>query len=330
MDKRLSALTHWIFALFGTGDVNLRPASTDASFRRYYRLDHGGQSYIVMDAPPDRENTQSYVRAARKLRHIGLNVPEIIEQDDNQGFMLISDLGQVTYLDKLNGQNVNRLYGDALGALIVLQTGTTLDPGYFPAYDRGLLEQEMALFPEWYVARHLGIRLSSRQAEIIDDTVEVLCRNALEQPQVWVHRDYHSRNLMITKSNNPGILDFQDAVTGPVTYDLVSLLRDCYIEWPRPKVRDWAIGYRDLALQSGLPLNGDEERFLRWFDLTGLQRHIKVLGIFARLFHRDGKPNYLGDLPLVWRYAVGVCETHDDLHQFRELLMAMPPHPCTP
>jgi len=330
LDKRLSALTDWIFALFGTGDVNLRPASTDASFRRYYRLDHGGQSYIVMDAPPDRENTQSYVRAARKLRHIGLNVPEIIEQDDNQGFMLISDLGQVTYLDQLNEQNVNRLYGDALGALIVLQTGTTLDPGYFPAYDRGLLEQEMALFPEWYVARHLGSRLSGRQAEIIDDTVEVLCRNALEQPQVWVHRDYHSRNLMITKSNNPGILDFQDAVTGPVTYDLVSLLRDCYIEWPQPKVRDWALGYRDLALQSGLPLNGDEDRFLRWFDLTGLQRHIKVLGIFARLFHRDGKPNYLGDLPLVWRYAVGVCETHDDLHPFRELLMAMPPHPCTP
>lgn len=329
MDKRLSAITDWINILFGTSEVNLRPASSDASFRRYFRLDHEGQTFIVMDAPPDRENLSGYVRTARQLCRIGLNVPVIMDQDENQGFLLISDLGQVTYLERLDAANVDRLYGDALGALIVLQTGTTLDPGFFPRYDRTLLESEMALFPKWYVGKHLGRSLDEAQTQVVTRAFDLLCANAHEQPQVWVHRDYHSRNLMVTQFNNPGILDFQDAVTGPITYDLVSLLRDCYIEWPESRVRDWALGYRDLAIQSGLPINVDEDRFLRWFDLTGLQRHLKVLGIFARLFHRDGKSDYLGDLPLVWEYAARVCRAYEELHPLEELLSALQPLPCT-
>jgi len=330
LDKRLSALTDRIFTHFGTTDVNLRPASSDASFRRYFRLDHEGQTYIVMDAPPDRENTEIFVRAARQFEHIGLNVPVIIDQDEELGFILMSDLGQVTYLERLSEGTVDRLYGDALAALIVLQSGTTLDPAYFPPYDRPLFESEMSLFQEWYVDRHLKRRLNSDQMVMIAETFDLLCRNALEQPQVWVHRDYHSRNLMVADRNNPGILDFQDAVTGPITYDLVSLLRDCYIEWPRSRVRDWALGYRDLAIQSGLPIAAEEDQFLRWFDLMGLQRHIKVLGIFARLYHRDGKPDYLGDLPLVWKYAVSVCQDHEKLRRFGALLTALEPPPCTP
>jgi hypothetical protein len=283
-----------------------------------------------MDAPPERENMESYVRTARQLGHIGLNVPTVIALDEKQGFILLSDLGQITYLQQLSEDRVDRLYGDALGALVVLQTGTTLDPGYFPPYDRTLLESELSLFPHWYIDKHLGHRKNSAQEVVIADVFDLLCRNAVEQPQVWVHRDYHSRNLMVTASNNPGILDFQDAVTGPVTYDLVSLLRDCYVEWPKSRVEDWALGYLDLAIQSGLPLSPDEDQFLRWFDLMGLQRHIKVLGIFARLFHRDGKPDYLGDLPLVWKYAVSVCQDHEDLHPFAELLMSLQPPSCTP
>jgi aminoglycoside/choline kinase family phosphotransferase len=283
-----------------------------------------------MDAPPDRENTAVYARTARQLSRIGLNVPEVMNHDEERGFMLLSDLGRTTYLERLDEETVDRLYGDALDALIILQTGTTLDPDFFPSYDRALLESEMALFPEWYIGSHIGRELDGRQANVIAETFSLLCRSALEQPKVWVHRDYHSRNLMVTDLNNPGILDFQDAVTGPVTYDLVSLLRDCYIEWPAERVRNWALSYRQLAIRSGLPLDSNESRFMKWFDLMGLQRHIKVLGIFARLYHRDGKSDYLGDLPLVWKYAVDVCRRYEELQPFAELLSTLRPASCTP
>ena len=329
MDKRLSALTRWINARFKSGARNLRPASTDASFRRYFRFDHDGQSYIVMDAPPEHENMEVYIQTARRFRDIGLNVPEIIDQNLDQGFLLISDLGQTTYLDHLNEHNVDRLYGDALGALIVLQTGTLINPGAFPRYDKTLLLSEMALFPKWYADKHFGYSLHAEQLDVIEDTFGILCESALGQPQVWVHRDYHSRNLMVTANNNPGVLDFQDAVTGPITYDLVSLLRDCYIEWPPGQVREWALGYQNLARQSGLLLSDDEDQFVRWFDHMSLQRHIKVLGIFARLYHRDGKSDYLNDLPLVWKYAMAVCRDYANLHAFGELLQELQPPPCT-
>jgi aminoglycoside/choline kinase family phosphotransferase len=330
LDKRLSALTRWINACFNSDVQNLRPASTDASFRRYFRFDHSGQSYIVMDAPPEYENMEIYISTARRFMDIGLNVPKIIDQNRDQGFLLISDLGRTTYLDHLNAHNVDRLYGDALGALIVLQTGTMIDPRGFPRYDRTLLLSEMALFREWYADKHFSYPLQPEQLDIIENTFAILCESALEQPQVWVHRDYHSRNLMVTASNNPGILDFQDAVTGPITYDLVSLLRDCYIEWPPSQVREWALGYQNLAIQSGLLLSDDEDQFIEWFDYMGVQRHIKVLGIFARLYHRDGKSDYLNDLPLVWKYAMTVCRNYPDLQPFAELLQELQPLPCTP
>ena len=328
MDKRLNQLTEWINSRFNTYKPKLSPASEDASFRRYFRVEVDDRSYIVMDAPPEFEDIEPFIKAAQCLLEIGLNVPEIIAVDRNQGFVLLTDLGTMTYLDYLNEDNVDRLYGDALGALVVLQTGTLKDPDYFPAYDRGLLLSEMALFPEWYVRRHINQSLDYKQRALIEDTFDLLCDSALEQPKVWVHRDFHSRNLMPTQHNNPGILDFQDAVTGPITYDLVSLLRDCYIKWPKQRVYEWALGYQTLATQSGLPLNVDEEQFIKWFDYMGVQRHIKVLGIFARLYYRDGKPDYLRDLPLVWEYLVTTCENYGDLYPFRELLINMRPDPC--
>ena len=328
MDKRLQALTKWINSQFNIEDSKLRPASEDASFRRYFRVEVEGSTYIAMDAPPEFEDIQPYIRTAERFAQIGLNVPEVMAVEKDQGFVLLSDLGRTTYLQCLDESNVERLYGEALAALIVLQVGTFTDPDYFPAYNRSLLRSEMELFPEWYVRRHMDSPLDQKRQKIIEDTFDKLCISALEQPTVWVHRDYHSRNLMLTTRNNPGILDFQDAVTGPITYDLVSLLRDCYISWPPNRVREWALSYQTRAIQSGLPLTDDEEKFLRWFDYMGVQRHIKVLGIFARLFHRDGKSHYLNDLPLVWQYLMTICRTYEELLPFGDLLMDLDPKSC--
>ena len=273
-----------------------------------------------MDAPPSYEDTGPFVRTARKFQQLGLNVPEILEQDSDNGFLLMSDLGDTTYLSRLTPDTADRLYGDALGALVVLQAGTRGDPDYFPPYDEARLRGEMELFREWYVPRHLGRVLDAGENAVIDRTFDALGAAALAQPRVWVHRDYHSRNLMVTAHNNPGILDFQDAVTGPVTYDLVSLLRDCYIEWPQPRIDEWLMRYCQLARQSDLPVDVGADRFREWFDRMGLQRHIKVLGIFSRLYYRDGKAAYLDDLPLVSRYVHQVCARYQDLLPFRDLL----------
>lgn len=329
MDKRLSAISEWIYSELAIPATDLRPASSDASFRRYFRLRSGERSYIVMDAPPQLEDVEPFLQVAAHLRQRGLNVPEILSVDRSRGFVLMTDLGTETYLDRLNDTNSARLYADAIDALLILQTGTQTAPDAFPPYNEALLKSEMQLFPAWYARRHLDYSLGHRQETMLERTFEILCRKCLEQPQVWVHRDYHSRNLMVTTENNPGILDFQDAVIGPITYDLVSLLRDCYIEWPRKMVLGWALDYHARAIQTGLPVSEDPDEFLLWFDYTGVQRHIKVLGIFARLFYRDGKANYLGDLPLVWRYLMQVCEGHADLHPFRDLLQELRPT-CTP
>lgn len=324
MDKRLSAISDWINSQFIV-TKSLAPASADASFRRYFRFAANGSSYVVMDAPPEQENIEEFIRAAECLVGLGLNAPEILAVDRRHGFVLLTDLGDTTYLTALDKNSVDRLYADAMDALLVLQGGTLKAPDYFPRYSEKLLRTELALFPEWYAETHMGRQFSSTERHSLAETFTFLCDKALEQPQVWVHRDYHSRNLMVTARNNPGILDFQDAVTGPITYDLVSLLRDCYIEWPERQVYEWVRNYHRRARQSAAPLNADEMQFIRWFDLMGIQRHLKVLGIFARLYHRDRKANYLADLPLVWRYLMRVTARYPELTPLRKILSTLEP-----
>ncbi len=323
MDKRLELLKRWVEARLGTSSYDIRAASEDASFRRYFRVTVDGRTYIAMDAPPDKEDLHSYVDIAGRFHVLGLNVPEIFHQDLTQGLLLLTDLGDCLYLRHLREESVERLYGDALGALVVLQAGIFSDRSFLPEYDQALLMHEMELFREWYLSRHLGVPIDSRQNTLLDRSFELLARSALDQPRVWVHRDYHSRNLMITQENNPGILDFQDAVRGPITYDLVSLLRDCYIGWPRARVEEWALGFHALALQSGLPVCEDETLFLRWFDLMGVQRHLKAAGIFARLNHRDHKPGYLTDIPRTLGYVLEVSARYCELQPLHELLQEL-------
>jgi aminoglycoside/choline kinase family phosphotransferase len=319
--ERLEQLKHWLETELDFREYTLNPASADASFRRYFRVAHGGESFIVMDAPPGKEDSRPFIRISRMFFDVGLNVPKVVDEDLEQGFLLLSDLGSRPYLDELNNESVERLYGDALSALVTIQTCIP-DQGALPAYDNTLLLTEMELFREWLVGRHLNMTPDGAQTACIDTAFARLAENALEQPQVCVHRDYHSRNLMLTERNNPGILDFQDAVIGPVTYDLVSLLRDCYIAWPRAQVEDWALGYQELALQSGILREEYEDpvRFLRWFDLMGMQRHLKAAGIFARLNHRDGKPGYLDDIPRTLAYVVEVAAGYDELAVFGDFV----------
>ena len=301
---------------------DLRPASNDASFRRYLRADMGETTHIVMDAPPENEDCRPFVDIARALFDAGLHVPQIIEENLDQGFLLLDDLGDRQYLGELNTETVERLYGDAIGALITLQTCGPTD-SVLPLYDEPLLLQEMELFREWFLIKHLGLTLDDEVNGMLDKAFEFLTDNALQQPSVSVHRDYHSRNLMITDTHNPGILDFQDAVFGPVTYDLVSLLRDCYIAWPREQVEDWALGFHELAMQSGIlnrDLHADEKQFLRWFDLMGVQRHLKAIGIFSRLNHRDGKSGYLGDIPRTLNYVEEVTGRYEELADLHDLV----------
>lgn len=317
MPERLEQLKNWLDNELNFSEYTLRPASADASFRRYFRVLHAGISYVVMDAPPEKEDSRPFVTISKMFFDLGLNVPEVIDESLEQGFLLLSDLGSAPYLDVLNEETVERLYGDALGALATLQACTP-EHASLPSYDRTLLLNEMELCREWLIGEHLGLSPDTAQTGMIDAAFELLAENALAQPCVCVHRDYHSRNLMHTGMNNPGILDFQDAVIGPVTYDLVSLLRDCYIDWPRAHVEDWALGYLDLALQSGIlrAEQGDPQQFLRWFDLMGMQRHLKAAGIFARLKHRDGKGGYLQDIPRTLGYVVEVAARYDELAAF--------------
>lgn len=318
MGARLEQLNHWLQSDIGLPGYAIAPASSDASFRRYFRVTFGGESRIVMDAPPDKEDIRPFVSIARRLHAIGLHVPEILAEDEQQGFLLLSDLGSRQYLPELNSSTVERLYGDAMGALITLQVCGPRE-GELPSYDHALLLREMELFREWYLGRHMSIALDDHELRMISEAFELLAQSALVQPRVAVHRDYHSRNLMVC-DHNPGILDFQDAVIGPVTYDLVSLLRDCYIAWPREQVVSWVLGYHDLALDSGILPYRMEEQFVRWFDLMGVQRHLKATGIFARLNHRDGKPGYLNDIPRTLGYVRTVARDYPELRRFADFL----------
>lgn len=315
---RIRSLHDWLRTQLDGADYALAPASSDASFRRYWRLTQAGRTRIVMDAPPEFEDCGRFVDLARRLRAIGINTPEIYAEERAQGFLLIADLGERLYLDELNTDTADRLYGDALGTLAILQACGPLEG--LPRYDEPFLRRELALFDDWFLGAHLGLRLDDAERQALGGVHDLLVASALEQPQVCVHRDYHSRNLMLTATGNPGVLDFQDAVVGPVVYDLVSLLRDCYIAWPAERVVDWALGYARLARQSGILREDDPERFLRWFDLMGLQRHLKAIGIFARLHLRDGKPQYLGDIPRTLGYVVEVAARYGELAAFSRFL----------
>lgn len=322
-DDRLTALEHWLTpysTTYGLDLGSLAPASNDASFRRYFRLSATGRgSLIVMDAPPPQEDCRPFVHVAAVFEHAGASVPHVLEQDLTQGFLLLTDLGHHTYLDQLSADTAPALYGDALDALIRIQQASR--PGVLPPYDRALLTRELQLFPDWYLTRHLQATLNDNEQRQLHQVFETLLANNLSQPQVYVHRDYHSRNLMVLEGAvNPGILDFQDAVYGPITYDLVSLLRDAYIEWPEEQVLDWVIRYWEKARKAGLPVAADAGEFYRDFEWMGLQRFLKVLGIFARLYHRDGKARYLDDLPLVLRYTRHVAGRYSAFGPLLKLL----------
>jgi hypothetical protein len=320
-DSRLTALKQWLASLDAPAmqPDSLRPASADASFRRYFRIDGlEGTSYIVMDAPPPQEDVRPFIHVAEVFGNTGVSVPAVIAQDVERGFLLLSDLGSTTYLQLLTPDNAHKLYIDAIDALVQIQVSS--QPAVLPEYDHALLLRELMLFPEWYIGKHLGLALTEKQTAALNKVFDLLLANNLAQPQVYVHRDYHSRNLMVLAEGNPGILDFQDAVYGPITYDLASLLRDAYVQWDEELVLDWAIRYWERARRAGLPINPDIDAFYRDFELMGLQRHLKVLGIFARLYHRDGKDGYLKDLPLVMEYTRKVAHRYKELAPLVKLL----------
>jgi aminoglycoside/choline kinase family phosphotransferase len=320
-DSRLADLTRWVFEDLGFAGSRIEPASADASFRRYFRVIRGGDTYIVMDAPPGKEDLGPFVTVARILLGMGLNAPVILARDSKQGFLFLSDLGSRQYLDELKTDGAaDRLYADALDALATMQTADRGQARGLPPYDHALLMREMELMPEWFLRRHLGLEISAAERGMLNRLFEALSRSALSQPAAFVHRDYHSRNLLVTPDNNPGILDFQDAVWGPVTYDLVSLIKDCYIAWPPARVRTWALRYREQLLAGGFPLELGEAEFIHGFDLVGLQRHIKVLGIFARLYYRDGKSQYLNDLPRVLNYTREAAAQYAETAEFSEFI----------
>ena len=320
-DARLSLVHRWLSNDLGLNPERIEPASSDASFRRYFRAFRNGETFIIMDAPPQKEDVQPYLKVTRLLESIGVHVPHVHEADTANGLLLLEDLGVTLYLQRLNGgDDPDRLYGDALFALAEIQTRGTNAAKELPPYDRAALSRELALMPEWFCTRHLGLVLTSAESRVIADAFEFLIAEALAQPAVFVHRDYHSRNLMVVGERNPGVIDFQDALCGPIGYDLVSLLKDCYIGWPRERVEHWVSGYRTLLRSRGGAGGRDDREFLRWFDLIGVQRHIKVLGIFSRLWYRDGKSGYLGDLPLTLDYVRDTCARYGELAELGEFL----------
>ncbi|MHB1676103.1 MAG: aminoglycoside phosphotransferase family protein [Sulfuriferula sp.] len=299
--QRQQLIQSWLENLFPNLSPVLSPASADASFRRYFRANlSNGEHYIVMDAPPQHEDCRPFISVAELFAGAGVNVPRVLQQNQQQGFLLLTDFGDATYLGQLDSANAHLLYRDAIDALIQIQQAS--QAGVLAEYDRAALARELQLFPEWYIAKHLGKVLSAEQDRHLQNVFARLLDNNLAQGQVFVHRDYHSRNLMVT-TPNPGILDFQDAVFGPITYDLVSLFRDAYISWDEEIVLDWVIRYWEKARRVHLPVPADFADFYRDFEWMGMQRHLKVLGIFARLYHRDGKMAYVQDMPRVLAYV---------------------------
>ncbi|WP_313285668.1 aminoglycoside phosphotransferase family protein [Stutzerimonas kunmingensis] len=333
-DQRLLDLSTWleqqlpeVFVRCGWGEVpaaQLTAASSDASFRRYFRWQGGERSLIVMDAPPPQEDCRPFVKVAQMLDQAGVHVPQILASDLERGFLLLTDLGRQTYLDVIDQSNAEQLFEDAVEALLKFQLHPVAQP--MPAYDEALLRRELQLFPEWYVQRHLGHSFSEAQQAAWERICRQLIDSALAQPRVLVHRDYMPRNLMISEPN-PGVLDFQDAVLGPVSYDITSLFKDAFLSWPEAQVRAWLEGYWHKARAAGVTLPESLDEFLRASDLMGLQRHLKVIGIFARICHRDGKPRYLADVPRFFAYIEAVLARRPELAELQQLLAELPQAP---
>ncbi|ANI56980.1 UNVERIFIED_ORG: aminoglycoside/choline kinase family phosphotransferase [Pseudomonas fluorescens] len=329
-DVRLQHLKVWLdeqlatlFADQGWGAVppaTLTAASSDASFRRYFRWEGAGRSFVVMDAPPPQENCKPFVDIAFLLAKSGINVPKIYAEDLERGFLLLNDLGNQTYLDVIDSENADALFSDALQALLAFQQLPMVAP--LPSYDVALLRRELELFPEWYVKRELGVEFDATQQQQWQKVSELLIDSALAQPKVLVHRDYMPRNLMLSEPN-PGVLDFQDAVYGPVTYDVTCLFKDAFLSWPEERVRGWLESYWQQASALNIPVQPDFEEFLRASDLMGVQRHLKVIGIFARICHRDGKPRYLGDVPRFFSYIEAVVARRPELADLQALLASL-------
>ncbi|HUP91078.1 MAG TPA: phosphotransferase [Solimonas sp.] len=309
-DARAAGARRWALQHLGLADAGWAPASADASFRRYFRVQSGAQSWVVMDAPPEREDCRPFIRIAALLRDAGLHAPRVLAQDLALGYLLLDDLGRQTYLHVIDESNADRLFGDAIGALVGWQRATR--PQVLPPYDEALLRREVALFPDWYVARHLRRELDPEQRAALSAVENLLVAGALAQPRVYVHRDYMPRNLMIS-TPNPGVLDFQDAVEGPIAYDVVSLFRDAFLSWPEVRVQQWARQYWERARAVQLPVPATFAAFQRDFDWIGVQRHLKVIGIFARINYRDGKPQYLADVPRFVRYVREVAARYREL-----------------
>jgi aminoglycoside/choline kinase family phosphotransferase len=314
---RYALVQEWLARQLHGQTFSLAPASADASFRRYFRVTLPDSTLIVMDAPPEQENCRPFVQVAELMAAAGLNVPAVLAQDLEHGFLLLSDLGSTTYLAALNGENADELFLDATDALVRWQLASR--EGVLPLYDEVLLRRELDLFPEWYVRRHLGIALDAKQQQSLETVYRAILANNLGQPRTYVHRDYMPRNLMLTEPN-PGVLDFQDAVYGPITYDVASLFKDAFISWDEQRVLDWTIRYWERARSAGLPVNIDFGDFYRDCEWMGLQRHLKVLGIFARICHRDGKPAYVKDTPRFLGYVRAVAERYASLTPLLRLL----------
>jgi aminoglycoside/choline kinase family phosphotransferase len=320
-DERAVAAREWALSALGLDTAAFAPASADASFRRYFRLEHGGRSWVVMDAPPEREDCRPFIHVAGLVQQAGLHGAQVLAQDLERGFLLLNDLGRQTYLHAINSGTLNAvqidaLMGDAISALVRWQAASR--PGELPPYDRALLQRELDLFPDWYLKHHLRCELRPQQRQVLDRINTLLLDRALAQARVYVHRDYMPRNLMVS-TPNPGILDFQDAVEGPISYDVVSLFRDAFLSWPAERVALWSQQYWTQAQRAGLPVPVDFADFRRDFDWMGVQRHLKVIGIFARINYRDGKPHYLADIPRFVHYVRDVATQYPDLQPLLQL-----------
>jgi N-acetylmuramate 1-kinase len=319
LHDRAAARLAWTRTSLGNTALTLEPASADASFRSYWRTHHDGRSWIVMDSPPAKEDPRPWLKIGQQLAAAGLHVPAVYDKDLEQGFLLIEDLGTQLYLPALNESSADALYGDAMDALLRMQRH--MDYRDLPPFDRNVLVSGLEIMPEWFLGRHLGHQPSCDEWDVLEAAFELIVRNALEQPRCFVHRDFHSRNLLIVDDNSPGIIDFQGALAGPITYDLASLLRDGYIAWPRQHVEAWVESYRRKLMDAKLiGADIDEKQFLRWFDLIGLHRHVRVLGQFYRLWYRDGKPGYLADVPRVYHYVMSVARSYPELGDFVALI----------
>ena len=319
-DIRISELNGWLQTVLDNNCFRIEFASQDASFRRYFRVNNKGASYIAMDAPVDLKEFDAFVRIGTKFRQVGLNVPEIFAVDHHRGFALITDFGNQPFLDALNDSTADALYSDAIDSLVHLQQSTQTDENFLPPYCEQMLRSELELFREWYLKKNRQLTMSSEMDEILDQTFERLICVAQEQPKVWVHLDYHSRNLMVVPHHNPGIIDFQSAVYVPIAYDLVSLLRDCYIVWDQQQVEQWIDIYLERARKANVFDIVDRAEFLHWFDYMGLQRHIKVVGIFSRLGYRDNKLKFLDDIPTVMRYIQMVAGKYPEFAPLHQLI----------